>query len=145
MNFTVIKGRLAAEPEIKSTPSGKDVLTIGIAVDRRFKRDGAPECDFFNVVAWEGTARFINNFFHKGKEILVQGRMEYRKYTDKNGAEKGIWELIAENAEFCGSKAGNGDAPNNSAQGKAQEKSNAASPEPDLTKSSPAADDDYPF
>lgn len=142
MNLTVIKGRLTAEPEIKSTPSGKDVLTIGVAVDRRFKNKEGPECDFFNVVAWEGTARFISNYFHKGKEILVQGRMESRKYTDKNGVERGIWELIAENVEFCGSKNENGLASEPRQQ--PQETATKDSPETDLKKTAPNSDD-YPF
>lgn len=104
MNNIVIKGRLCDFPELKQTNSGKSVTNFNVAVNRRFQKDTA---DFFTIVAWEKTADFICKYFGKGQEILIQGEMQSRKWEDKDGNKRVSWELIANNVEFCGSKADN--------------------------------------
>lgn len=95
MNKIILKGRLTKEPELKYTQSSKPVVNISIAVNRKF----GEETDFFNCIGWNATAEFITKYFKKGQEILVEGRIENRKYEDKT-----YTEIQIEQVEFCGSK-----------------------------------------
>lgn len=99
MNRIIIKGRIAREIEIRQTQTGKSVGNFSVAVDKGFGENKS--ADFFRVQAWEKTADFVAKYFSKGKEILVEGRMESREY-DKDGQKVTVWELIAERVEFCG-------------------------------------------
>lgn len=101
MNHIVIKGRLTNLPEMKYTTNGTAVTSFNVAVNRRFKKD---EADFFTIVAWRQQAEFVAKYFEKGQEILVSGEMQQRSYDDKDGNKRYVWELIADNVEFCGSK-----------------------------------------
>lgn len=102
MNSIHIKGRLTRDPETRHTDSGKSVTNFSVAVNRRFQRDKA---DFFNVTAWEKTGEFVDKYFRKGNEIIVEGEMQSREYTDRDGNKRIAWELIAGNVEFCGGKS----------------------------------------
>ncbi|TQI68976.1 single-stranded DNA-binding protein [Clostridium sp. KNHs216] len=102
MNTIIIKGRLVRDPEMRHTDSGKSVTNFSVAVNRRFQKDKA---DFFNVTAWEKTGEFVDKYFHKGQEIAVQGEMQSREYTDRDGNKRTAWDVIASNVEFCGSKS----------------------------------------
>lgn len=105
LNQCVFMGRLTADPELRTTPQGASVTTFTIAVERPFQRSGDEKTtDFFNIVAWRNTAEFITKFFHKGNLICVQGYMTTRTYTDKNGVNRKVYELVAENAHFVESK-----------------------------------------
>lgn len=105
LNLVAFVGRLTADPELRTTPNGVSVTSFSIAVDRPFQRSGADrQTDFFDIVAWRNTAEFITRFFHKGNLICVQGYMTTRTYTDKNGVNRKVYEMIAENAHFCESK-----------------------------------------
>lgn len=99
MNRIIIKGRIAREIEIRQTQTGKSVGSFSVAVDKGFGENKS--ADFFRVQAWEKTADFVAKYFSKGKEILIEGRMESREY-DKDGQKVTVWELIAERVEFCG-------------------------------------------
>lgn len=99
MNRIIIKGRIAREIEIRQTQTGKAVGNFSVAVDKGFGENKS--ADFFRVQAWEKTADFVAKYFSKGKEILIEGRMESREY-DKDGQKVTVWELIAERVEFCG-------------------------------------------
>lgn len=110
LNSMVIMGRLTADPELRTTPNGVSVTTFTVAVDRPFQSAGSERVsDFFDVVAWRRQAEFITRFFHKGNMICVQGYMTTRTYTDRNGVNRKVYELVAENAHFTGEKRG--DAP----------------------------------
>ncbi|MDD4564795.1 MAG: single-stranded DNA-binding protein [Eubacteriales bacterium] len=103
MNQIIIKGRLTRDPELKyaDTKNGsKAVCSFDVAVDKKFG-EGA---DFFRCQIWDKRAEFVERFFVKGQEILIQGSMESRKYQDKEGRDRTIWELKANQVEFCGSK-----------------------------------------
>ena len=103
MNLLVIKGRLSRDPEIKQVDvkgESKSVCTFDVAVDKSFG-EGA---DFFRCQIWGKRAEFVEKFFSKGKEILVQGSHESRSYTDKEGNKRVAWDLKAGQVEFCGSK-----------------------------------------
>lgn len=99
MNRIIIKGRIAREIEIRQTQTGKAVGNFSVAVDKGFGENKS--ADFFRVQAWEKTADFVAKYFSKGKEILIEGRMESREY-EKDGQKNLVWELIAERVEFCG-------------------------------------------
>lgn len=107
INNVVLMGRLTADPELKYTTTEKAVLNFTIAVDKRRRDDGA---NFISCVAWEHTAKFINDFFGKGSMIAVTGEIDTRKYTDKDGNNRTAFEIIVREASFCGSKNEGGSA-----------------------------------
>ena len=104
LNNIVIHGRLTKDPELRTTQSGVSVCNFSVAVDRSYKKGEEKLTDFFSVVCWRGLADLVCNHFHKGKEIVVSGEMQSRKYEDKEGATRIIWELLAQSVDFCGSK-----------------------------------------
>lgn len=121
---TIIVGRLTADPELKQTPNAVSVVSFSVAVNRSYAPQGGErKADFYEVVAWRSTAEFICRYFSKGSAILVEGNMESRDYTDKNGQNRRVWELIASNVSFVESKT--------SASG--QGRDNSLPPEPTYT------------
>lgn len=113
INCAVIMGRLVADPELKTTPTGVEVCKITVAVDRNFVKAGEErQCDFIDVVAWRTTAVFVCKYFHKGSMIAVNGEIQTRTYEDKNGNKRKAVEIVASNVSFCGGKSeGNNSAP----------------------------------
>lgn len=101
MNQITIKGRLTRDPEMRQTQSGVPVCSYSVAVPRRFSKTN--EVDFIDCSSWKNNAEFVNNYFKKGKEILVSGSMESRRWTDKDGNNRISWELKAQEQYFCGS------------------------------------------
>lgn len=111
LNCVTLMGRLTADPEVRTTTTGKSVCTFSIAVDRSFARAGEQrQTDFINIVAWENTATFISRYFAKGSMIAIQGSIQTRPYEDKNGNKRTAFEVIAREVSFCGSKADTGSA-----------------------------------
>lgn len=109
MNKVILKGRLTASPELKTTTSEIYVTDFSIAVNRRFNKE---QTDFINCQAWRNTAEFITKYFTKGQEILVIGELHIEKY-EKDGETKYITRVVVDEVEFCGSKSENknADAP----------------------------------
>ena len=107
MNLIAIKGRLVRDPELKKTASGVSVCTITVAVDRSYSSGDEKQTDFFTCVFWRQGADFVGKYFAKGQEILVQGEMQSRKWTDDKGNDRILWEIQNCHAEFCGSKSSN--------------------------------------
>ena len=107
LNKAIIAGRLTADPELKTTPSGLSVTSFTVAVDRRFGKE--KQTDFINCVAWRSTAEFITKYFSKGNSICVCGSIQTRNYTDKNGNKRTAVEVVAEEATFCESKKNTAD------------------------------------
>lgn len=109
LNSVALMGRLVADPELRTTNSGKSVASFRIAVDRGFVRQGEDrQADFIDIVAWERTAEFVCKFFNKGSMIAVQGRIQTRNYEDKNGNKRTAFEVVASEVSFCGSKSETG-------------------------------------
>ena len=106
MNLIVIKGRLVRDPELRQTGNGTSVCTVDLAVDRPYSKE--KETDFFTVVFWRQAAEFVAQYFTKGREMLVQGEMQSRKYEDKEGNNRIAWEVKADRVEFCGNKSDGG-------------------------------------
>jgi single-strand DNA-binding protein len=105
MNKAFFMGRITKDIDAKQTASGISVATFSIAVDRKFKnQNGEKETDFFNCVAWRGTADFVSKYFKKGNKILVIGSLQNRSYDDKDGNKRYVTELIVDEVEFAESK-----------------------------------------
>lgn len=105
MNKAIIMGRLCADPELRTTPGGKAVTTIRVAVNRRFaNEDGTRDADFIDVVCWRQTAEFVAKYFAKGRMIGVVGWLQTRSWTDKDGGKRYATEIVADEAHFCGDK-----------------------------------------
>ena len=85
LNLAVMTGRMVETPELKTTQNNVSVTSFRIAVTRNYKVNDEYPTDFFNVVAWRGTAEFAAKYFKKGDLFTVEGQFETRKYTDKNG------------------------------------------------------------
>ena len=107
MNIIAIKGRLVRDPEIRQTQSGVSVTNITVAVDRSYSAGGEKQTDFFDCVFWRQGAEFVSKYFKKGKEIIVNGEMQSRKWQDKDGNNRISWEIQNAHAEFCGGKGEN--------------------------------------
>ena len=106
LNKSVIMGRFVRDPEIRHTTSGTPVTTFTLAVDRDFKdKDtGEKKADFIDCVAWRATAEFVYRFFSKGRMAVVEGRLQIRDWTDKEGKKRKAAEIIADNVYFADSK-----------------------------------------
>ena len=116
LNVAVLMGRLVADPELRTTPSGISVTSFTIAVDRSYQKAGSGrQADFLDIVAWRGTADFICKFFKKGQLIAVQGSIQTRSYQDKDGNKRKAFEIVADNVHFAESKR-DGDTGGNRAQ-----------------------------
>lgn len=104
-NKTILGGRLTADPELKTTPSGVSVTSFTVAVNRRGKgKDGETQADFINVTAWRQTAEFITRFFHKASSICVVGSIQTRSWTDQQGQKHYATEVVADEAYFVDGK-----------------------------------------
>lgn len=105
LNRITITGRLTDDPELRETPNGVSVTSFSIANQRDYKNAaGERDTDFFNVTAWRATAEFVTQYFSKGSLITVDGRLETRRYTDKEGNNRVAVEIKADNVYFGGSK-----------------------------------------
>ena len=106
LNHIIIMGRLVADPELRTTPGGVTVVTMRLAVDRDFKnkQTGERETDFINVVAWRQTAEFVSRYFTKGRMAVVEGRLQIRQYTDRDGNKRTAADVVAENVYFGDSR-----------------------------------------
>lgn len=106
LNQTIIMGRLTRDPELRHTQSGAAVASFTLAVDRDFKdkATGEKATDFIDVVAWRNTAEFVSRYFSKGRMAVVEGRLQMRDWTDKDGNKRRTAEVVADNVYFGDSK-----------------------------------------
>ena len=105
LNVAIIMGRLTRDPELRRTNSGKPVTSFTVAVDRDYAPEGQEkETDFIDCVAWQGTAEFVEKYFKKGSMIVVNGRLQLRNWTDKDGNKRRTAEILASNVYFGESK-----------------------------------------
>ena len=104
LNTVILQGRLTNTPELKATTTGKNVTSFTLAVERDFSTGNEKETDFINIVAWNNTAEFITKYFAKGKQIIIRGSLQVRKYQTQNGENRYATEVIADKVYFCGDK-----------------------------------------
>lgn len=108
MNTTALIGRFTTDPELKTTQNGVSVTSFCLAVDRKYQPSGEEKkVDFIDCVAWRNTAEFISKYFSKGSMIAIEGEIQTRTYTDKNGNNRKATEVLVNNVSFCGSKSEN--------------------------------------
>ena len=145
LNVVAIMGRLARDPELRQTTTGKNVASFRIACDRgRRDANGQSQADWLDVVAWDRTAEFVCKYFQKGSLIAIDGRLQTRQYQDKNGQNRTAVEIVAQNVNFCGSKESTSPAPQNVAQRPAAP-SQRTQGEPDAYYALIEDDGDLPF
>ena len=105
LNKIILMGRLTRDPELRRTQSGTSVASFSLAVERHFKSQrGEKETDFIDIVAWRNTADFVSKYFTKGRMAIVEGRLQIRDWTDKDGGKRRSTEVIADNVYFGDSK-----------------------------------------
>ncbi|MBE6990489.1 MAG: single-stranded DNA-binding protein [Ruminococcaceae bacterium] len=105
LNKIIIMGRLTRDPELRRTQSGTAVTSFSLAVDRDFKSQGGEkETDFIDVVAWRATAEFVAKYFTKGRMAVVEGRLQLRDWTDRDGNKRRSAEVVADNVYFGDSR-----------------------------------------
>lgn len=101
LNRIVLMGRLTRDPELRRTQSGVAVVSFAIAVDRDYAAQGAEkETDFIDIVAWRGTAEFVEKYFSRGRMIIVAGRLQIRNWEDKEGHKRRSAEVVADSVYF---------------------------------------------
>ena len=118
LNRIIVMGRMTRDPELRRTNSGTAVASFTVAVDRDFKsQSGEKETDFIDVVAWRNTAEFVSKYFTKGRMAVVEGRLQQRDWTDKDGNKRRSAEIVADSVYFGDSKRDGGDAAQSETQG----------------------------
>ena len=117
MNVICLLGRLTADPEERVTTNGTAVTSFTVAVDRRYTPQGQErQTDFINCVAWRQTAEFVAKYFRKGQRIALQGSLQARQYTDKDGNRRTAYEVVVDNVYFAESKSASGGAARGDSQ-----------------------------
>ena len=112
LNHIVIMGRLTRDPELRHTQAGTAVASFTVAVDRDFKdkETGERKTDFIDCVAWRSTGEFMVKYFAKGRMAVVEGRLQLRDWTDKEGNKRRSAEVLASSVYFGDSKPKDGDS-----------------------------------
>ena len=109
MNKVILMGRLTRDPEVSSSTTGTTFARYSIAVDRRFKRDGEPDADFFNCTSLGKQAEFVERYLKKGTKVVVSGRLQNNNYTNKEGQKVYDVRIMVEDIEFAESKNASSD------------------------------------
>ena len=118
LNRIIVMGRMTRDPELRRTGSGTAVTSFSLAVDRDFKsQSGEKETDFIDIVAWRNTAEFVSKYFSKGRMAVVEGRLQLRDWTDKEGNKRRTAEIVADSVYFGDSKRNGGDTVQSEPQG----------------------------
>lgn len=105
LNVAVLMGRLVSDPELRHTANDISVTSFTLAVERSYVKSGTErQADFIDVVAWRSTADFVCKYFHKGQLVAVQGSIQTRTYTDKDGNKRKAFEVVADHVHFAESK-----------------------------------------
>ena len=110
MNKVILMGRLAKDVEMRYTQSGKNVATFVLAVERLVGKDApadTPKADFIPIVAWNKIADVAGNYLRKGRQVLIEGRMQVRNYDAQGGSKRYVTEVITEKIDLIGSKSDN--------------------------------------
>ena len=109
MNKVILIGRLARDPELRTTAGNISVATFTVAVSRPFtpQSGGDSGADFISCVVWRRAAENLAKYCHKGSQIAVEGRIQTRNYTAQDGTKRYVTEVLVDNLTFLGSKADN--------------------------------------
>ena len=108
LNRVILMGRLVSDPELKTTGNGISVTSFRIAVERSYVKSGEErKADFFDIVCWRNTAEFVCRYFGKGSLIAVEGQLQSRTYQAKDGTNRYVVEVVADNVSFTGERREN--------------------------------------
>lgn len=108
LNRVILMGRLVSDPELKTTANGISVTSFRIAVERSYVKAGEErKADFFDIVCWRNTAEFVCRYFGKGSLIAVEGQLQSRTYQAKDGTNRYVVEVVADNVSFTGERRDN--------------------------------------
>lgn len=108
MNKAILIGRLTKDPELRTTPNGRNVCQFSIAINRTYTNaNGEREADFINCVVWDKQAENLVKYQRKGNQIAVEGRIQTRNYDDSNGKKVYVTEVLASNISFLDAKGTN--------------------------------------
>lgn len=139
LNTVTINGRITHDLELKTTNNGREVLSFTVACERDFKdQNGNKPTDFIDVVAYRRTAVFVSQYFAKGRMIIVNGKLQTRTWTDKDGNKRKAVEIVADNVYFADGKT---DGNTN----KSENRGITANISADDTDFEPIVDDELPF
>jgi len=107
MNKVILMGRLTRDPEVRYSQGDNPIAVsrYSLAVNRRFKRDGDPDADFINCVAFGKQGEFAEKFLKKGLMICISGRIQVRSYDDQSGQKRWVTEVVVEEQDFAESKS----------------------------------------
>ena len=140
MNKVVLVGRLARDPELRTTPSGVSVCNFTVACDRRYAQNGERQADFISCIAWRQSAEFVSRYFKKGDRIALDGSIQTRSWDDANGNKRYATEVVVEHVEFAQSKGeGSGSYAPQAAPAA------PSAPEGDIDGFMPIEEEDLPF
>lgn len=104
MNHITLMGRLTRDPELRTTAQGTSVANWTLAVDRTWTKGEEQQTDFIDIVAWRETGEFVSRNFRKGQRMLLNGRLQIRDWTDKDGNKHRTYEVVARDIFFCGDR-----------------------------------------
>ena len=108
LNRIILMGRLTRDPELRHTQQGTPVASFALAVDRPGQNKTT---DFIDIVAWRNTADFVASYFTKGRMAVVEGRLQIREWTDRDGGKRRSAEVVADNVYFADSRRDDGGSP----------------------------------
>lgn len=148
MNKILLVGRLTKDPELRYTQSGIAVASFTLAVNRRFtNQNGEREADFINCVAWQKAAEFVANYFKKGQQMALEGRLQVRSYEGNDGQRRWVTEVVAEQIEFVRSKESGSNNSNSTGgnSGGSHNSSSGDNPYQGLGQEVVFSDSDLPF
>ena len=122
LNKVMLIGNLGKDPEFNLTPSGTPVAKFSLAVSRNRKVNGEKkeETEWFNIVAWSQLAEICEKYLHKGSKVYIEGRIQQRKYTDKEGIQRNVVDIIANDMKMLDTKAASGGTGNYAQSGASQ-------------------------
>jgi len=124
LNKIMLIGNLGKDPEMNYTPSGIALTKFSLAVNRVTKTatgEKQEETDWFNIIAWRQLAETCNTYLHKGSKVYIEGRLTQRKYTDKNGIDRWMVEVVANDMEMLTPKSAQGSSSDHFLGGNADE------------------------
>lgn len=141
LNKAIIMGRLTDNPELRKTPNDISVVSFTLAVERAYRSGADRVTDFLDVVAWRTTAEFVSKYFVKGQLVAVEGSIQVRSYTDKDGNKRRAWEIVADQVHFAESKRDQGNAPAT----RSEQPASYSNADPGTFTELPDDDNDLPF
>ena len=146
MNKIILMGRLTKDPELRTSGDGSvSIARYSLAVDRSYKRDGEPDADFFNIVAFGTNADFANKYLKKGMKILVEGHGQIGSYTNRDNVKIPTFNVIVDRHEFCESKSANASNSGNTEKSATTQKAKANEKADDFMNVADGIDEELPF